>query len=76
MDTHALIIEQLEWDGILKSFTLEANPEMVKMLVAYPKEYEYERPGAFHFLDENYENLFEQKLARCSNAKLSKENFY
>ena len=75
MDTNALIIEQLEWDGTLKSFTLEAAPELGKMWVAYPNEYEDERPGAFHFLDEDYENLFEQKLAKCRTAKLSKENF-
>lgn len=76
MDTHALIIEQLEWDATLKSFTLQATPELGQMWVAFPNEYEDERPGAFHFLDDNYENLFEQKLAKCRNAKLSKDNFY
>ena len=76
MDTHALIIDQLEWDGILKSFTLEANPDLGKMWVAYPNEYDDERKGAFHFLDDNYENLFEQKLGKCRNAKLSKANFH
>jgi hypothetical protein len=75
MDTHALIIEQLEWNGILKSFTLEATPDLGKMWVAYPDEYEDERTGAFHFLDEGYENLFEQKLAKCRNAKLPNEKF-
>lgn len=76
MDTHALIIDQLEWEGMLKSFTLQARPELGQMWVAYPNEYEDERPGPFHFLEEDYENLFEQKMAKCRNAKVSKENFY
>lgn len=76
MNIHALIIEHLEWSGQLKSFTLQSKQELGQMWVAFPNEYENERSGPYHFLDSNYENLFEQKKAKCRNARLTKENFY
>ena len=76
MDIHAIIIEQLEWDGQLKSFTLQSQRELGQMWVAFPNEYQNERTGPFHFLDSDYENLFEQKKAKCRNAKLTSDKFY
>lgn len=76
MEIHAIIIEQLEWEGILKSFTLQSQPELGQMWVAFPNEYQNERTGPFHFLDANYENLFEQKKAKCREAKLADEKFF
>jgi len=75
MNVHALIIEQLEWDRKLKSFTLQAQHDFGQMWVAFPNEYEDERSGPYHFLDKNYENLFEQKKAKCKTAILTSEKF-
>jgi len=76
MNIHAMIIEQLEWDGHLKSFTLQAQRELGRMWVAFPDEYQNDRNGPFHFLDSEYENIFEQKSAKCRNAKLPPDKFY
>jgi len=76
MNIHALIIEQLDWDGQLKSFTLQSQAELGQMWVAFPNEYQNERTGPYHFLDGNYENLFQQQRAKCRNGKLPSEKFY
>ena len=46
------------------------------MWIAFPSEYETERSSPYHFLDSQYENLFEQKRAKCRNRNLTKDNFY
>ncbi|WP_448138447.1 hypothetical protein [Sphingobacterium siyangense] len=76
MNIHAIIIEQLEWDGRLKSFSLQAQRDLGEMWVAFPNEYQNERTGPFHFLDSEYENLFEHRKAKCRNAKLASDKFY
>lgn len=76
MEIHAIIIEQLEWDGQLKSFRLQAQQDLGQMWVAFPDEYQEDRIGPFHFLDSGYENLLERKISECENRKLSKEKFY
>jgi hypothetical protein len=76
MNIHALIIEQLEWDGLLKSFTIQSNHEFGQMWVAFPNEYDNVRNSPYHFLDSNYENLFEEKSAKCKSRRLTEENFY
>ena len=76
MNIHALIIEQLEWDGHLKSFTLQAQRDLGQMWVAFPDEYQNDRKGPFHFLDSDYENIFEEKNAKCREAKLPPNKFF
>jgi len=76
MNIHAMIIEQLEWNGYLKSFTLQAQNELGQMWVAFPDEYQNDRNGPYHFLDPEYENVFEQRSAKCRNAKLPSDKFY
>jgi hypothetical protein len=75
MDIHAIIIEQLEWEGSLKSFTLQARPDYGSLWVAFPPEYDDVRNGPFHFLDEEYENLFQQRQAKCRTAKLPTDKY-
>jgi len=66
MNTKAVIIEQLEWSGHLKSFTLQAQRKLGQMCVAFPTR----------FSDSDYGNKFEQKRAKCRTVKLPTDKFY
>lgn len=75
MDIHALIIEQLNWDGSLKSFAFQAQSSLGPMWVSFPDAFE-ETSGPFNFLDNDYSNLFESKMTNCRNARLTEKRFY
>lgn len=74
MEIKALIIEQLEEDGTLK--TLRMSPDYNKpLIVAFAEEYEEDRTGPFHFLDETYEKKYIEHFANMKTRKLGKSFF-
>ena len=70
----ALIVEQLECDGHLKTFEMYAEPGR-HLSVAFADESENPRSGPFHFLDRRDERRFEAGFAHCTLWKLSKSKF-
>jgi len=70
----ALIVEQLEFDGHLKTFEMYAEPGR-NLSVAFADESENPRSGPFHFLDRRDESRFEDGFAHCTLWKLSRTKF-
>jgi len=70
----ALIFEQLECDGHLKTFEMYAEPGR-HLRVAFVDESEIPRSGPFHFLDRRDERRFEAGFAHCTLWKLSRSKF-
>lgn len=75
MDVTVVIVEQLELDGSLRTFRMQAGPES-PITIALANEYEEPRSGPFHFLDERYERQFEKAFAGCRVRKIGHDNFF
>lgn len=74
MEVKALIIEQIEADGTIK--TLQLSPKYNQpLVVAFAEEYEETRSGPFHFLNEKYEAIYKENLALIKKRKLGKNAF-
>lgn len=74
MEIKALIVEQLEENGTLKTFRM--SPDYNKpLIVAFAEEYEETRNGPFHFIDESYEKNFTSHFAKMKTRKLGKYFF-
>lgn len=74
MDVKALIVEQLDADGSLR--TLRMQPDFRKpLVVAFGDEYEEPRTGPFHFLDERYDFAFRESFASCRVRRVSASRF-
>jgi hypothetical protein len=76
MNIHAIIHEQIDWDGIIKSFQLKEREEFGDLWVAFPGDYGDVRDGPFYFLDKEYETWFNTKKANCRQARIAPENFF
>jgi len=76
MNIHAIIHEQIDWDGTIKSFQLKERNEIGDLWIAFPGDYDTQRNGPFHFLDHEYETYFNDKVANCRHIRISKDNFY
>lgn len=74
MNLSALVIEQLEHDGHLRTFKLLPEPGR-QLTVAFADEYEESRSGPFHFLNEQDEKVFEKGFAECRARKLPESRF-
>lgn len=74
MDIKALIVEQLEWNGTLKTMRLQPDYQR-PLIVAFPDEYTDPRQGPFHFLDSADERRFVQGFADCKVRKLGSARF-
>jgi len=70
----ALIVEQLEADGMLRSMRMQPSTDR-DIVVAFAGEYEERRHGPFHFLDEDDERRFREGFARCRARRLANPNF-
>lgn len=75
MEINTIIVEQLEWDGTIKSLTLKKNYELGDLYISFANEYEDERSGPFHFQDQRYESKFQEQFANCTKRKLGKDRF-
>jgi hypothetical protein len=70
----AVVIDQLEHDGHLRTFKMFAEPGQ-DITVAFADEYEDLRSGPFHFLDEHRETEFAKAFGECKVWKLPKSRF-
>jgi len=74
MDVGAVIVEQLEADGSLRTFRM--RPDSAKeMTVAFANEYADVRSGPFHFLNDEDEKIFREGFATCKIRKLTADRF-
>ena len=71
----ALIVEQLDVDGTLRTFQMLPSSEGRDIVVAFADEYEDNRSGPFHFLDEDDARRFDEGFARCRVRKVGKSYF-
>jgi hypothetical protein len=71
----ALIVEQLEADGTIRSLRMQPSTTGGDMVVAFAKEYQGGRAGPFHFLDEADERRFAEGFANCRARKLGTDAF-
>jgi len=71
----AIIVEQLEEDGTLRTFTMQPDASGGHITVALPNEYADPRDGPFHFLDPADELRFREGFAGCRARRLGTHNF-
>jgi hypothetical protein len=72
----ALIVEQLDADGILRTFRMQVPDEDHHIVVAFADEYEEERSGPFHFLHEKDAKRFDEGFARCRTRRIGTPHFH
>jgi len=58
MQVNGLIVEEINEQGELKSFVLNKDYKLGDLWIAFPDEYETDREGPFHFLNQQYQKLF------------------
>lgn len=71
----ALIVEQLDADGILRTFRMQPAAGGRELVVARADEYDEPRSGPVHFLDEEDAQRFEEGFARCRARKIGAPYF-
>jgi len=71
----ALIVEQLEVDGTLRTFQMQPSAEGRDIVVAFADEYEENRSGPFHFLDKDDARRFDEGFGQCRVRKVGKSYF-
>jgi hypothetical protein len=69
MIVKALVIEQLEADGTLRTFKFHPDGDR-DLVVAVADEYDEPREGPFHFLDDEYATAFSQGFAECKRRRV------
>ena len=74
MDVRALIVEQLERDGTLRTFRMVPDFRE-RLTVAFPEEYADPRYGPFHFLDNRYAQAFREGFAAAQSRRLGSSRF-
>ena len=72
----ALIVEQLEEDGILRTLTMQPSAEGHDLVVAFADEYDERRSGPFHFLSHEDEHRYRDGFANCRARKIGSSHFY
>jgi hypothetical protein len=72
----ALIVEQLDADGALRTFEMQPSSHGRKLVVAFADEWDERRNGPFHFLDESDARRFEEGFALCRARKIGAGYFY
>lgn len=70
----ALIVEQLENDGTLRSLKMQPTSDH-SIVVSFADKYDEPRHGPFHFLDEEDEFRFREGFAQCRARRLGGRNF-
>lgn len=70
-----LIIEQLEIDGTLRTFTMDASRNRERITVALPYEFVEPRHGPLHFLDPRDEARYRDGFPQCRSRKLGPDYF-
>lgn len=75
MEVIALIIEQLDADGTLRSFQMAPSHNQ-KLIVAFADEYEETRSGPFHFVDPSFARDFDRGFAAAQTRRVGKKRFF
>lgn len=73
MNVRALIVEQLEADGSLRTFRMVPGRHLVT--VAFPEEYQDQRSGPFHFLNREEERRFSEGFATAQVRRVGPDRF-
>jgi hypothetical protein len=76
MMVKALIVEQLEVDGKLRTLRMQPGNYNSDIVVAFADEYEDHRIGPFHFLDDQDARRFSEGFANCKLRKVGSRRFY
>jgi hypothetical protein len=71
----ALIVEQLDADGTLRTFLMQPSSEGRDIIVAFADQYEDKRSGPFHFLNKDDAERFAEGFAACRIRKVGKAHF-
>lgn len=72
----ALIVEQLEEDGTIRTLTMQPSAEGLDLVVAFADEYDERRSGPFHFLSQTDEHRYRDGFAKCRSRKMGSGHFY
>jgi|688.fasta_scaffold201919_2 hypothetical protein len=75
MEVIALIVEQLDQDGRLRSLRVAPDYRR-KLVVAFADEYDEHRAGPFHFLDPTMSRAYDRGFASAQARKVSRKNFH
>lgn len=75
MDVAVVIVEQLDSNGTLRTFRMQADYGD-RLIVAFADEYEEPRSGPFHFLDDRHESAFQKAFAECKRRRVSSSRFF
>jgi hypothetical protein len=70
----ALIVEQLEADGLLRTMRMQPSTDR-DIVVAFAGDYNERRYGPFHFLDEEDDRRFREGFARCRARRIANPKF-
>jgi len=74
MDVAVVIVEQIDANGALRTFRMQAGAGE-RLTVAFADEYDDERSGPFHFLNDRHERQFQKAFAECKVRKVSEARF-
>jgi hypothetical protein len=74
MDVAVVIVEQLDENGALRTFRMQADYGS-PLIVAFADEYDEARNGPFHFLDDRHEQAFQRSFAECKARKVAASRF-
>lgn len=74
MIVSAVIIEQLDISGHLRSFRMKSD-DSEQLTIAFAGEFDEPHMGPFHFLEDKQEQNFEAGFAQCSVRKLTLDRF-
>lgn len=75
MNVKSIVVEQLDWNGMSKSLTIEPDHNG-QLWVAFPTDYEEPRNGPFYFQNSDYEKKFDDRFAQCKARKVTSNNFF
>jgi hypothetical protein len=76
MELKALIVEQLEEEGTLRSLKMKKSPSPFDLVVAFPDEYDEPRDGPFHFHDQKTARRFAEDFAQCRLRRIGPRHFF
>lgn len=74
MQVNTVIVEKLDIDGTVKTFTMQANRNYA-LWIALADEYDDPREGPFHFLDRRYAERFSREFGECPARRVGKTRF-
>jgi hypothetical protein len=76
LELQALIVEQLEVDGTIRSFKMDRESGQFDLIVSFADEYDEPRDGPFHFHDEEAGRRFSEGFAQCRRRKIGPRYFF